>query len=171
MLFLWERNNPSRIAFTEYQPTNYSNYNVIPVRIRIPSLNIDLPIIEATINKNKWATTNDGVSYLETSPLPGYKGNSILYGHNWNNLLGKLKYIKPGEKIEIAYSNGTIKKFSVNTMGVVTPDQTHVLLPSKDVRITLYTCTGFLDSKRLVVTALLENTISKSQLAEGGTIE
>jgi LPXTG-site transpeptidase (sortase) family protein len=168
-LLLWERNNPLRISFKEYTPTNYSNYNVTPKRILVKSLNIDLPIIEATIENNKWTTTNKGVSYLVDSPVPGLKGNSILYGHNWNNLLGNLKYAHPGEIIEIAYSDGTIKQFSINTMGVVTPNETHVLLPSKDVRITLYTCTGFLDTKRLVVTALLKNTISTTQpLAEGG---
>ena len=38
---------------------------------------------------------------------------------------------------------------------VVTPDQTHILAPSDDRRVTLYTCTGFLDRKRFVVTATL----------------
>lgn len=169
MFLVWERNNPKRLSFKNYRSTNYSNYNIYPVRIRIPSLNVDLPIVQSTIENNEWATTKDGISYLASSPIPGKKGNSVLYGHNWNNLLGNLKNVKTGEKIEIEYNNKTIKVFSINTMGVVTPDQTHVLSPSNDVRITLYTCTGFLDSKRLVVTAILDNTISRNEnLAAGG---
>lgn len=172
IFLLWERNNPKRLSFQQYSSTNYSNYNVIPVRIYIPSVNINLPVVQSTIQNNQWPNSTEGISYLTSSPLPGKKGNSILYGHNWNNLLGNLKDTKPGEKIEIEYSDGTIKVFSINAMGVVTPDQTHVLLPSNDVRITLYTCTGFLDTKRLVVTALLENTISNNaQLAERGFYE
>ncbi len=166
---LWERNNPNRLAFADYTSTNYKNSKVIPVRIRIQTIGVDLPIVQSTIENNEWSTSKNGISYLVSSPLPGKTGNSVLYGHNWNNLLGNLNKAKPGEIIEIEYNNGSISIFSINTMGVVTPDQTHVLLPSNDVRITLYTCTGFLDSKRLVVTALLENTISKNeQLAVGG---
>lgn len=166
---LWERNNPTRLSFETYKSTNYINSNIIPVRIKIKSIGVNLPIVPATIDNNEWKTSKHAVSYLSNSPIPGKKGNSVLYGHNWNTLLGNLNKLKPGEQIEIEYSNGTSVIFSVNTMGVVTPDQTHVLSPSNDVRITLYTCTGFLDSKRLVVTALLENTISKSeQLAVRG---
>ncbi len=166
---LWERNNPTRLAFANYTSTNYKNSKVIPVSINIKSINIHLPIVQSTIENNEWSTTKEGISYLISSPIPGKMGNSVLYGHNWNNLLGNLKHVKPGDKIEIEYNNGTKSVFSVNTMGVVTRDQTHVLLPSNDVRITLYTCTGFLDSKRLVVTALLENTISTNeQLAVEG---
>ncbi|HRN70412.1 MAG TPA: sortase [Candidatus Woesebacteria bacterium] len=162
---LWERNNPNRLAFTTYTQTNYQNTQLIPVRIDIPSIQVNLPIVQSRIEQSNWNTTKDGVSYLSSSPIPGKKGNSILYGHNWSNLLGNLPQVKPGETIEIEYNNGSKNIFTIHSMGVVTPDQTHVLSSSNDTRITLYTCTGFLDSKRLVVTAVLEQTGTKGGLA------
>ncbi len=160
LYFLWERNNPNRLSFNMYQETNYANYSEYPVRIKIPSIGVDLPIVHSSINGTTWETTKDGVSYLVSSPIPGKMGNSIMYGHNWNNLLGNLHKASPGDYLEIEYNTGLIRIFTIQAMGTVTPDQTHVLSESNDVRITLYTCTGFLDSKRLVVTAVMDKEIS-----------
>lgn len=160
MYFVWERNNPRRLTFNSYSETNYANYTEYPVRIHISSIGVDLPIIQSRIEDNTWETSKEGISYLTSSPVPGKKGNSIMYGHNWNNLLGDLHKANPGDSIEIEYNTGLVRIFKIHAMGTVTPDQTHVLLPSNDVRITLYTCTGFLDSKRLVVTAVMEHELS-----------
>ena len=62
---------------------------------------IDLPIYPASINGTSWETTTKGVSYLKNTPTPGEIGNSVMYGHNWTNLLGPLVRAKPGQKIEI----------------------------------------------------------------------
>ncbi len=170
LLLVWERNKPNRLAFANYDASNYAMYDEYPVSIRIPSIAVELPIEQSAITNNTWTTSHIGVSYLTTSPLPGTWGNSILYGHNWNNILGSLKDAKPGDEIQIKFNTGTKRRFIINTMGTVTPDQTHVLLPSNDVRITLYTCSGFLDNKRLVVTATLSNTISANSTTITGGI-
>jgi LPXTG-site transpeptidase (sortase) family protein len=80
-----------------------------------------------------------------------------LYGHNWSALLGSLPKIKPGDKIKIILSNGQEKNFVVKYTSIVAPSDTKILSDSADSRITLYTCAGFLDSKRFVATALLKN--------------
>lgn len=108
----------------------------------------------AQIENNKWEATTKGVSYLVTSPVPGNAGNSIIYGHNWGNLLGSLSKIKPGQKIEIVLDDNEKRTFIVEHTSIIGPDQTSVLEDTSDRRITLYTCTGFLDSKRFVVTAI-----------------
>ena len=118
--------------------------------------NIYLPIKQATISDGNWEASHDAISYLISSPVPGEKGNSILYGHNWPNLLGNLPKVKPGQNIEIIFNNGTRSVFTVVYTSVVNPDQTHILNDSQDNRITLYTCTGFLDRKRFVATAVLQ---------------
>lgn len=154
---LWQRNNPGRIAFrlTQSLPGAENSSAVRPLTISIPSANITLPIYPARIVNNRWEDTKDGVSYLASSPLPGARGNSILYGHNWTTLLGNLTKVKPGDTITIAFTSGTTKQFIVKFVSVVTPDETHILDQTNDERLTLYTCTGFLDSKRLVVTAII----------------
>lgn len=155
--FIWQRNSPSRLAFAldnyKYNQNTSTNF---PREILIEDLGIHLPIIPTSLVDSKWNATTEGISYLENSPRPGEIGNSILYGHNFPNLLGNLSKIKPGIKIVIRDNDGSQKTFIVEYTSVVTPDQTHVLKNSTDQRITLYTCTGFLDTKRFVVVALLE---------------
>jgi len=92
---------------------------------------------------------------LLDSPIPGRIGNSIFYGHNWTSLLGNLVNAKPGQEISIAFGSGEIERFKISYVQVVKPSQTDILNQTNDRRITLYTCTGFLDSKRLVVVANL----------------
>ena len=82
-----------------------------------------------------------------------YFGNSILYGHNWNSLLGDLENAKPGYTVEIIYKNSVKRYFRISYIAIVNPNQIHVLNQTNDARLTIYTCTGFLDQKRLVVTA------------------
>lgn len=154
--FLFSQRYSTRtIEFENLAVNTYADSNVTPVRIIIPTLGIDQGIYGARITNGKWESTKQGVSYLSSSAVPGDSGNSILYGHNFPSLLGNLPKIKPGDKIEVELSNGEKKVFLVEYTSVVTPDQTHILNETKDSRITLYTCTGFLDSKRFVATALL----------------
>jgi LPXTG-site transpeptidase (sortase) family protein len=134
----------------------------IPTAIRIPRVHIDLPIYPATIHNGDWEQTTQGVSYLSDSPRPGAWGNSILYGHNWPTLLAPLHDVIPGDELIIVDAAGKERTFIVQFINVVTPDQTHVLQPTPDHRITLYTCTGFLDLKRLVVTAILADSTTAS---------
>lgn len=156
-LLTWERNNPQRLSFSSYsQPTKY-HPTVTPAYIHIPDLKINLPIYPAIKNGKDWDTTTKGVSYLISTPVPGTKGNAVLYGHNWNNLLGRLHKAKIGNRVAITYKNGKNIYFRINSLAVVSPDQVGILNDTKDTRITLYTCTGFLDNKRLVITALAED--------------
>lgn len=152
-----ERYSPRRLEFKDFNLSQTVSSKITPVRITIPSLNIDNGIYPARIDNGKWEATKEGVSYLSSSPVPGSAGNSILYGHNFQSILGNLTKIKPGDKIEILMSDGEKKIFKVKFTSVVDPDQTHILSQTADNRITLYTCTGFLDSKRFVATATLVN--------------
>lgn len=162
-LLLFHRYNPTRLVFANYTSSRQAaclERTYQPVSIRLSSLERTLPIIPATIQNNKWDLTDRGVSYLTSSVLPGEQGNSILYGHNWTNLLGSLNKMRPGQNIEINYSNGMKRIFSIDTMVEVDPSQTNILNQTTDKRITLYTCSGFLDSKRLVVVGKLVEEIA-----------
>jgi len=157
-LLLLQRNNPNRLSF-DYSTTVLApvTTNNLPMALSIPSLNQTLAVFPARVEGSVWETTKQGVSYLSSSPIPGTTGNSVIYGHNWSSILGNLSKVRIGDTIGIIFQDGTEKKFNVQFISIVTPDQTKVLAPSDDTRLTLYTCTGFLDSKRLVVTALLDS--------------
>lgn len=153
--FMWLRYSPQKLAFKTIvtTPSSITDMNP-PEYIEIPDLHISLPIYPSTIHNNAWETTTEGVSYWSKSPAPGQKGNSILYGHNWTSLLGNLIYSRPGQEIIIEYKDRTKRRFIIDKTAIVPPTQIHILEPSTDTRITIYTCTGFLDSKRFVAVAL-----------------
>ncbi len=154
-ILFWQRANTSRLSFNVHFKTaqHIKKTTVVPKRIVIQSISVDLPIVPSKIIKKEMETTMKGVSYLDLSPVPGQMGNSILYGHNFDALLGRLPRIKPGDTIVITYSDKSQKSFTVNYTQVVTPKQVNIIEPTADKRLTIYTCTGFFDSQRFVAVA------------------
>ena len=157
----WQRSNPWRLSFAiksgQLARETTSSENNLPLSIQLADANISLPVFPANITKGKWETTTEGVSYLITSALPGQKGNSVFYGHNWPNLLGNLSRVMPGQSIRVILKDGTLVTYEVKFVTIVSPDQTHIIGPSNDKRLTIYTCTGWFDAKRLVVTAIIKS--------------
>ena len=154
---VWQRNDPGRLKFEldEVGAVEIGEKEVLPLFISIPGQKNELPIYLSSIRDSKWETTTRGVSLLSASAVPGETGNSIIYGHNWSNLLGSLANVGPGDEILIFYSNGDEKVFDVRFVQEVDPSNVSVLEETDDKRLTIYTCSGFLDRKRLVVTAFL----------------
>ena len=77
-----------------------------------------------------------------------------IWRGRWPAILGNLGDTKTGDKLIIQYQNGKTKDFTVSEVKIVGPNATEILASSDTPKITLYTCTGFLDSQRLVVTAI-----------------
>lgn len=148
---IWERTNPYRLSLVPEK--KQVRMMGIPDTIAMPSAGISLPVFAARYHNKTWDYTSKGVSYWTATPEPGNPGNSVLYGHNWSNLLGPMKKVKPGDKIYVSYGSRTIP-FTVYFVTMVDPSNVSILAPTSDTRLTIYTCYGFLDSKRLVVTAM-----------------
>lgn len=159
--FLWEHNNPNRLAFNNYEYTASEKQQVksnnLPVKVSIPDQQIEVQVIPAEMNGTTWETTKDGASYLTSSPIPGETGNSVMYAHNWAGLFQKLPNVQPGNTVEVTYADNTKKTFSIAYTLEVSSGDTSVLRNEGDKRLTLYTCSGFLDSKRFVAVAMLNN--------------
>ncbi len=154
-LLLVQHYNPNRLSFalSSYKDPKFASTEAVPAVLAIPGLQISLPIIPSHISGKSWPTTDRGVSYLADSVIPGSKGNAIFWGHNWTSLLGGLVHTKQGQKVSVLFTDGTSKTFTVEYIGVVSPNQSSILKNTGDRRLTIYTCTGFLDSKRFVVVA------------------
>ena len=149
---------PTRLAFTDYvAPKAVAATGAGPTRITIADLGIDLPVYQAAITNNVWPTSTSGAEYLTSSPLPGSMGNSIIYAHDWVSLFGPLRSAKVGQKVVVTYPDKTKKTFVIAYTTIVPSNQASILASSTDKRITLYTCTGFLDSQRFVAVAILKS--------------
>jgi LPXTG-site transpeptidase (sortase) family protein len=155
IFLIWERNNPNRPTFGYNQSYKDLDLSNPPVRITIKDVGIDLPVYPAKTNNGKLETTTKGASYIASSPVPGEVGNSIIYAHDWVSLFGPLLDVHSGDTIEVEYADKTKKDFIVKSTSVVPYSKSDILSPTEDRRITLYTCTGFFDSQRFVVVALL----------------
>lgn len=155
---LYLRENPTRLAFDNYTyaAEMTEEGGDVPVRITIDALSIDAPISPVVVKDNKWPVTAKAASYLAASPIPGDKGNSIIYAHNWKNLFANLVDAQTGEEVIIEFADKTQKTFIITSTSIVTPDTSSILAKSNDTRITLYTCTGFLDTNRFVAVATLK---------------
>lgn len=154
---LFQRINPWGLekGFEQYAHASETPQSSVPQRIVIDSLEVDLPVISANIENNKFETTKDGVSYLASSGVPGKSGNVILYGHNWANILGNLPKIKVGDTVKIYASSGEFHEYKIDYTAKVTPDEVHILNQTEDARVTIYTCTGLFDTKRFVAVGTL----------------
>jgi LPXTG-site transpeptidase (sortase) family protein len=128
--------------------------NSLPVRIVIPSLKIDLPVSEGKIFSGVWQISGTGASHLNISGIPGGGGNIIMYGHNLKRLFGLLPSIRVGDNIDVISKDGRFHSYIVTKTDTVKPDNTDYIAPKNFEVLTIYTCTGFLDSMRFMVQAV-----------------
>jgi len=128
-----------------------------PVRIIIPRTETDLPVFPGRVNHDFWEVADEGASYLVGSGFPGQKGNVVVYGHNYNHLLGPIRWLAEGEEIKLLNQKGEESSYKVQATKVVSPETVAVLEPTEEAILTLYTCTGFLDRERYVVIAQLQS--------------
>lgn len=124
----------------------------LPVRIVAPSLSLDLEIKPARVVEGRWEVFEKYASFGTGSGLPGEKGNSVVFAHARNGLFGSLKNIKLGDKVYIFTQNSWFT-YGVKDIKTVSPNDISVIKGSDGYLLTLYTCSGFADTKRLIVTA------------------
>lgn len=124
-----------------------------PIRIVVPSANIDLPIVEANIVNGYWEVSEKSASHGIGSANPKENGNIVIFAHAKKKLFYNLKKVKKENNIYIFTKNGK-REYIIKEIKTVLPNQTEVIKRTNKEILTLYTCTGFNDNKRLVVKAL-----------------
>ncbi|MFC5929707.1 class C sortase [Cryobacterium melibiosiphilum] len=123
-------------------------------RIKIPSINVDLPIYHGTSD----AVLEHGLGHLEGTALPvgGPSTHSVITGHRGlatSELFTNLDEVMVDDTFTIEVF-GEILTYRVTETLVVEPDDTESLLiqPGKDL-MTLVTCTPLgINSHRILVT-------------------
>lgn len=143
----------NRLSFSTSIPQATPSSINKPTYIEIPDLSINLPVGETSVENNRWSIYKDGVSHVETSANPGASGNIIMYAHNTKDRFKKLPDIKKGQKIIVTTSDNGKKTYEVVSTHTVSPNDVELLHTTTAETLTIYTCTGFADSKRFVVRA------------------
>lgn len=125
----------------------------LPIKIGFEARSEQLPITQAEIIDGIWQNDSNQANHLSTSSRPGEGGNIVIYGHNTKSVFFFLSQLEIGQLIFITNQEGNIFTYQVDSVQTVEPDQIQYVLPTKDEVLTLYTCTGLLDSKRLIIKA------------------
>jgi len=148
-----DNKNPIKINSALYSSKNIVND---PVRILIPKSGIDLKVVDAPIIDGYWQLSENTASYGLGSGHPGEKSNTVIFAHAQQGLFYNLKDVQLNDIIYV-FTKNQWYRYKVNKITAVYPNQTDVIMPTKKEVLTLYTCTGFYDEKRLIVTAIPSN--------------
>jgi LPXTG-site transpeptidase (sortase) family protein len=149
-------------------PPAYSS----PVRIRIPSINLDADVVEVEYNPNEasegmatlWDVADWAAGFHLGSAYPGHRGNTVIAGHN--NIRGRvfrhLLDLLPGDDIYL-YADGqeyhyqVTQRLLLKEQGMppdVQRENAEWIEPTLDERLTLVSCWPFIrPDHRVVVVA------------------
>lgn len=127
----------------------------VPIHITIGT-RISLPVVEAGMVNGMLSVSQTSANHLHDSAMPGQRGNIIIYGHNLNKIFGYLVDSRVGDPVSIRMTDGSLHTYRITDIHAVWPSQTELLEPTTSETLTLYTCTGLLDSLRFVARATPE---------------
>ncbi len=125
-------------------------------RLVIPRIGVDMPIVEGenedSLFRGSWRLPN--------TSTPDRGGNTVLTVHRFQylagpNTLALADRLSAGDMIIVYWkTDGVMKEydFEIAETRLVTPDQTEILNPSVEPKLTLFTCAPmFSTSHRLVI--------------------
>lgn len=123
-----------------------------PVRLIVPSLELDLQVIDGKFDQaTGWELSDSVVHYaLPTPPVSDGAGNTLIYGHNNNYVFGFLYLLKPGDTAIVHTDNGHRFTYAFESASDVPPEDLSVFDATTEPRLTLQTCSGiWLELRRL----------------------
>lgn len=153
-----DASNLNRVTFEEVKNAKFTKKNAL-AKLTIQKFNFSVPIYANATEKHLLI----GAVTLKNNQVLG-KGNYTLAGHNMSRsgvLFSDVPKLKEGDVITIE-DNYKKYKYTVVTNKIVSPNNSEVLEDDQQNKLTLVTCLSIKDnSKRVIVTALLEETKEK----------
>ena len=143
---------PSSAQLPPEEVTIVENIEVIPSHIVIEDLSIDLPVKKALIVDGYWEVFEDSAAWGDQSGYLGQKGNQVISAHAREGMFYNLKNAKNGMVVTVSAGENNFN-YKIVSVKKVLPSQIDVVAPTEDETLTLYTCSDFADSKRLIVVA------------------
>jgi hypothetical protein len=118
-----------------------------PVRLVIAGSGIDLPVDEGFYNQsnNSWTLSDTRLQYaMMTMPANNHSGNTLIYGHGTDKVLGNLAQNPPatGATAEVYTDSGQVFTYTFQSSRNFTPDDTSIFTYSGPPILTVQTCTG-----------------------------
>ncbi len=125
----------------------------LPLRLTIPSINVDTEIIRVGLDNNGSVAVPEGpsqVAWFQLGPRPGQKGSAIITGHfgPWKNgahsVFDNLDKLKPGDKIYVKNDQDITLTFTVRESRIYDASETpaEVFNKNNGIYLNLITCNG-----------------------------
>jgi len=121
----------------EYQESLAAHFAPAIGILRIPKINVEVPILEGTDD----LTLNRGVGHVADTANPGEDGNVAIAGHRDGFFRG-LKDIVVGDQVEIATLQQSLT-YTIDRITIVERTDLSVLQPRSRASVTLITCYPF----------------------------
>ena len=117
----------------------------IPATLKIPALNIDLPVVDGSYNAAdaSWTLTEDKAHYANlTVPVNDRQGNTMIYGHNNQHVFAALERLQPGMEAEVVTTAGDHFYYTFASTFTIRPNDLTSFNSGGSPRLTLQTCSG-----------------------------
>jgi LPXTG-site transpeptidase (sortase) family protein len=119
-----------------------------PKKIAIPRLSVDLQVEDGDYTKEVWTSSANKALFAKVSALPNNTtGNTVIYGHNTNNVFYPTQRLINGDLALVYTDNGVFVYRFINSE-LVDPTNTSVFMYQGKSRLTLITCHGLANEKR-----------------------
>lgn len=130
-----------------------------PVRIQIPSVGIDVAIIDGYYNANNgtWTLAGDKAQFAMFSHQSNtVSGNTYIYGHNNAKVFAKLPRTALGAQAKIYTDNGHEFSYVFRGSSNVDPSDSSFLSYAGAPQLIVQTCTGLWSQNRTLFTFSFE---------------
>jgi len=128
--------------------------------IKIPKIGVEKAVVQGV----GLPELKKGPGHYPATPMPGQPGNAAIAGHRttYGAPFFRLDELQAGDEILVTTRQGAFG-YQVSERKVVSPEQTEVLNPTEDNRLTLSTCEPrFSAAKRLIVVAMLKSDAAQA---------
>ena len=151
----------SEIITAEPEPIEPEALTGNPVRMEIPAVGIDLPVIDGEYDSasDTWTLSTTAVHIANmTAPINNQAGHTLIYGHNNRDLLAPTRDISQNDELIVYTDNGLVFRYAYTGDELVNPTDTSLLdLDPSKPQLTLLTCEGlFYEHRRLMSFELVE---------------
>lgn len=130
------------------------------VRITVPSVDIDLPIVRGEYDSQSgWTVEKLAANYIPSSQGIDKPGTTVIYGHDTSEVFHRIKTMQPGAEVEVTTENGIAYRYvrDASDAKIIQPDDVSILSETSSThKIYLLTCDGWRSDKRYVLSLSLK---------------
>jgi len=151
-------NDPCNLPLAEINPQE------LPQKIKIPSLELELPVIAVPLINGTWEVYDYTANFAQGTALPnGKKGNTGIYGHDRPQAFAALKKLSGGESVVVETKNYLFYYQISEIKKQLRPEEVDIFYPTNKPVLTLLTCNGTFSQHRYALRANLIRIAKKNE--------